>query len=101
MPQTPIQKTGPSIEEQVWNDQDSLERVEMILQYPDHFLMSGLVTREELKKVMACTKTEWEYLITRDPNILFHDIDITNTVRHQEDSKKMRAAMKAVLFKSE
>lgn len=99
MPQTPKQKTGPSVEG-LWNDQGSLERVEMILQYPDHFLMSGLVTREELKKVMACTKTEWEYLITRDPNILFHDIDITKKVSTQEYRKQLKDALKASFLKT-
>ena len=81
-----------------WNDLSTLERVKMILEHPDHFLNLGLITREELSKVMACSETEWEYLIDRDPSILFHDIDIDHTVSTQTYREKLKTALNAVFF---
>ncbi len=83
--------------ESLWNRLDPLCRLQMILNTPDHFLSLGLVTRDELSRVMDASDTELEYIIDRETQPLFQNINLKQTFATQALRHKIKAALKAVL----
>ena len=92
-------KTMGTTIEGLWNGLSSFERINVVRDNPDLFISAGLTTRDEMEKIMSCSESDVEYLAETHPDILLHDIDITDTVRHQEHSEELRTAMKAVFSK--
>jgi hypothetical protein len=81
-----------------WNGLTTFERLRMILNYPDHFLSLGLVTPYELDRVRGASDTELEYVIDREEQPLFQNINlkqntVTQILRHQ-----FKAALQAVFM---
>lgn len=93
----PMTSTGPSTTGH-WDDLNTFERVKVILASPDHFLNLGLVTRDELTEVMQLSESECEYIIDREDQPLFHNINIKNPVSVQALRDQMEVALKATFF---
>ena len=70
----------------------------MILTYTDYFLSMGLVTQDELDEVALTSETEWEYIIEREEQPLFHNLNIKNQIRTQKFRDQMKAALRAVFL---
>ena len=81
-----------------WDGLGTIDRLKMILSHPDHFLNLGLVTREELERVMATSETEWEYILDRDPQTLFHNIDLSGKIFAQQLRAQLKTALMAVFL---
>lgn len=81
-----------------WNGLGTFERLKMILSSPDRFLSLGLITREELQKVMEASETELEYIIEREEQPLFHSINIKQNTATQHLRRQFKAALKAVFL---
>lgn len=92
-------KTVGTTIEGLWNGLSSFERINVVRENPDLFISAGLATRDEIEKIMACSESDVEYLAETHPEILLREIDITDTVRHQEHSKELRTAVSAVFSK--
>jgi hypothetical protein len=88
---------GPSLESH-WNDLGTLERIKMILRYPDRFLSLGLVTQREIEEARMTSESECEYLIDREELPLFHNINIKKEFRTQTLRSKLKAALRAVFL---
>jgi len=88
---------GPSIESH-WNDLGTLERVKLILQYTDHFLSLGLVTQEEIEEVAMTSESEWEYIIDREEQPLFQNINIKKEIGTQMLRDQLKAALAAAFL---
>ena len=99
MNKRPIKTKGPSIEGH-WNDLTTLERVKMILSNAGHFLSMGLITRQELDRVMATDESEWEYISENHPDVLFQNISIKKEIRAQAHRNELKAALNAAFFES-
>ena len=97
MKNSPATTMGPSIESH-WNDIGTIERVKMILQSPDHFLYLGLITQQELEEVKATSESEWEYIIDREDQPLFHNINIKKETSMQYLRNQLEAALSAVFL---
>ena len=91
--------SGPSIEGR-WNDLDTLERLNMILDYRDLFVSFGLVTDQEVEMVLATSEGGREYILDREDQPLFHKINIKKELRTQALRDKLKAAISAVFFES-
>ena len=89
---------GPSQIKSHWNDIGTIERVKMILRFPDHFLSLGLVTEEELQEVRSTHESEWEYIIDREDQPLFHNINIKKEISTQTLRDQLKAALMAVFL---
>lgn len=81
-----------------WNGLGTFERLKMILSHPDHFLSLGLVTRDELGKVMEASETELEYILEREEQPLFQYINIKHNTATQDLRRQLKAALKAVFL---
>lgn len=81
-----------------WDDLTTLERVKMVLDYADHFLSLGLVTRQELDRLMATSESEWEYLSENHPDVLFTNINIQKEIRAQAHRDELKAALRAAFM---
>jgi hypothetical protein len=88
---------GVSIESR-WNGLNTFDRLKMILEHPDHFLSLGLVTRDELERVMGASETELEYVIDREDQPLFQNFNLKGNIYAQNLRKQLNAALKAVLL---
>jgi len=97
MKHSPVTSMGPSIESH-WNDIGTLERVKMILQFPDHFLSLGLVTPQEIEEVKMTSESEWEYIIDREDQPLFHNINIKKEIGTQMLRNQLKAALAAAFL---
>jgi hypothetical protein len=86
---------GPSKIESHWNDLGTLERVKLILQYTDHFLSLGLVTPQEIQEVAMTSESEWEYIIDREEQPLFQNINIKKEIGTQNLRSQLKAALAA------
>ena len=86
---------GTSIEGH-WNGLGTFDRLKMILEHPDHFLSLGLITRDELDRVMATSETEWEYVLEREEQPMFRNINLKQTTAAQILRNQFKAALKAV-----
>jgi len=96
----PAHIIGPSIEGH-WNDLTVLERLNMILSNPDHFLYQGLVTRGELQMVMELSEGGREYIIDREEQPLFTMINLKSPINTQALRDKLKTALSAVFLNSE
>ena len=81
-----------------WNGLGTLERLQMILSHPDHFLSLGLVARNELGRVMEASETELEYIIGREEQPLFQSVNIKHNTTTQDHRSQLKAALKAVFL---
>jgi hypothetical protein len=81
-----------------WNGLNTFERYKMILEHPDHFLSLGLITRDELDRVMKASDTELEYILEREEKPLFHNINLKGTVYTQELRNLFKTALQAVFL---
>lgn len=81
-----------------WDGLSTIERVKMILANADHFLFYGIITRQELQVAMATSEAEWEYIIDRQDQPLFHNINIKKEVRMQALRNQLKAALCAVFL---
>jgi len=97
MKHRPATSMGPSIESH-WNDLGTLERVKLILQYTDHFLSLGLVTQEEIEEVAMTSESEWEYIIDREEQPLFQNINIKKEIGTQMLRDQLKAALAAAFL---
>jgi hypothetical protein len=88
---------GVSIENR-WNGLGTFERLQMILSHPDHFLSLGLVTRDELEKVMDSSETELEYIVDREDHPLFQNIDLKQNTTAQHLRHQFKTALQAVFL---
>ena len=70
----------------------------MILKHPDYFLSMGLVTPKELEEVEMTSETEWEYIIDREEQPLFQNINIKKETRAQVLRSQFKAALRAVFL---
>ncbi len=84
-----------------WDGLSTVERLKMILSNAGHFLSFGLITRQELDRVMATSESEWEYLATNHPDVLFNNINIKKEVRAQAHRNELKVALNAAFFRSE
>ena len=100
MTNRPYANIGPSIEGR-WNDLDTLERLNMILEYRDLFVSFGLVTPQEVEMVLAISEGGREYILEREDQPLFHNINIKKELRTQVLRNELKTALKAVFFDSE
>ena len=98
MKHRPIQTTGPSEITGHWDGLSTIERVLMILDHADHFLFNGLVTRQELHAVTLISEAEMEYIIDRQDQPLFHNINIKKEVRMQALRNQLKAALCAAFL---
>jgi hypothetical protein len=80
-----------------WDGLDFIGRIKMILHSPDHFLSLGLITRDELDRVMATSETEWEYVVDRGYP-MFQNINIKAKTYTQPLQHLFRTALKAVFL---
>ena len=81
-----------------WNGLTTFDRLKMILSYPDHFLSLGLVTRDELERVMGSSETELEYVMEREDQPLFQNINLKQTTYTQNLRNQLKTALKAVFI---
>ena len=81
-----------------WNGLTTFDRLKMILNYPDHFLSLGLVTRDELERVMGSSETELEYVMEREDQPLFQNINLKQTTYTQNLRNQLKTALKAVFI---
>jgi len=98
MKNRPCTSVGTSKIESHWNDLGTLERVKLILQYTDHFLSLGLVTPQEVEEVAMTSESEWEYIIDREEQPLFQNINIKKEIRMQTLRDQMKAALRAAFL---
>ena len=84
-----------------WYDLTVLERLNLILDYPDHFLSLGLITRGELQMVMETSEGGLEYIIDRENQPLFTKINLKADVNTQQLRNELKTALNAVFFDSE
>jgi len=98
MKHRPDTSKGPSLIESHWNDIGTLERVKMILRYSGHFLSMGLVTPQEVEEVAMTSESEWEYIIDREDQPLFQNINIKKEIRTQTLREQLKAALRAAFL---
>ena len=97
MKNRPMTSKGPSIKGH-WDDLTVLERLNLILDYPDHFLSLGLITRGELQIVMETSEGGLEYIIDREEQPLFTNINLKAPVSTQELRDQLKTALSAVFL---
>jgi hypothetical protein len=88
---------GVSIESR-WNGLNPFERYKMILEHPDHFLSLGLITRYELERAMGASETELEYVMEREDQPLFQNINLKQTIYTQNLRSQLKTALQAVFM---
>lgn len=88
---------GKTIESR-WNGLTTYDRLQMILSTPDHFLSLGLVTRDELDRVMDASETELEYIIDREDQPLFQNINLKQNTATQTLRNQFKTALQAVFL---
>jgi hypothetical protein len=98
MNHSPDQSIGPSELNGHWDGLSTIERVLMILDHADHFLLNGLVTRQELLAVTQISETEMEYIINREEQPLFTRINIKKEIRTQCLRDQLKTALAAVFL---
>lgn len=81
-----------------WNGLNTFDRLKMILNYSDHFLNLGLITRDELDRVMSTSETEWEYVLDREDQPMFRNINLKQNATAQQLRNQLKAALKAVFL---
>ena len=99
MTKRPYSNIGPSIEGR-WNGLDTLERLNMILDYRDLFVSFGLVTDQEVEMVLATSEGGREYILEREDQPLFHKINIKKELSTQALRNQLKTALRAVFFDS-
>ena len=88
---------GVTIESR-WNGLNPFSRLKMILEHPDHFLSLGLITRDELERVMGVSETELEYVIEREDQPLFQNFNLKGNVYAQNLRRQLKNALQAVFL---
>ncbi len=88
---------GVTIESR-WNGLNTFDRLKMILEHPDHFLSLGLITRDELERVVGASETELEYVIDREDQPLFQNFNLKGNIVAQNLRKQLKTALMAVLL---
>jgi len=88
---------GTKIESR-WNGLTTYDRLRMILSTPDHFLSLGLITRDELDRVMEASETELEYIIDREEHPLFQNINLKQNTATQILRHQFKTALQAVFL---
>lgn len=95
-------KVQKEIEEKIkghWDDLNSFERLELMILHAEYFIDLGVFTREELANVINSSEGNLEYIIYREEQPLFKNINIKYTIDSTEQvkiSEKVKTAIRAV-----
>jgi len=58
----------------------------------------GLVTQQEIEECAMTSESEWEYIIDREEQPLFQNVNIKKEIRTQTLRGQLKAALKAVFL---
>ena len=92
----PFTSASTGIKTIVWNDMESLERLNLILKYEDLFLSLKLVTESEMDMVKKMDEEEWTYILEREDQPLFTSINIKKEIEEQNHSKYLESAIESI-----
>lgn len=79
-----------------WDGRNLIERVDLIMKYPDQFREHGLVASSEIDLVNAMDESELKYIVDREEQPLFTSIHLKKEVAAQLHRDKLKAALEAV-----
>lgn len=95
MKSVPRKSSGEDIAAR-WDGMDFMERLNLVMDHPDLFLVYRLVAESELAAVDAMPDSALEYIVEREDQPLFTSLHLKQTVAAQQHRDKLKAALKAV-----
>ena len=97
MKETPRTSPGDTIAA-TWDGMDFMERLKLILDFPDNFLKYGLIAKSELALATGMPESAWEYIVDREDQPIFTSIHLKKEVAAQVHRNRLEAALGAVFM---
>jgi len=79
-----------------WDGMSFMDRLNLIRDNFEMFWSLELVTRDEIKMLLAMPESAHEYIVDREDHPIFTSIDIKQNVEAQNHRDKFEAALQAV-----